>query len=67
MTRHDYDLPADYEKRVDEGTMSDWYTAERCRRRAMAQETNFERHFEQSTGRIEQVIEAAAETVPVDR
>jgi len=67
MSRYDYDLPADYEQRVEEGTISDWYTVERCRWQAMRQETNFERHFSESRSRIGRIIEAAAGTVPIER
>jgi len=56
MPRHDYDLPPDYEKRIEEGTMSDWYEAERCRRQALRQDTNFERHYEEAQGRIKRKL-----------
>jgi hypothetical protein len=52
MARHDYDLPPDYHKRIEEGTMSEWYTAERCRRQAMRQDTNFESNWEKLKARI---------------
>jgi len=39
MARHDYDLPADYEQRVEDDTMSEWYTEERARRQAKRQGT----------------------------
>jgi len=39
MARHDYDLPPDYEKRIEEGTMSDWYTQQRAKRQAKRQDT----------------------------
>lgn len=39
MARHDYDLPPDYEQRIEDGTMSEWYEEERCRRRAKQQDT----------------------------
>lgn len=39
MARHDYDLPPDYEQRIEEGTMSDWYTQQRNRRQAKRQNT----------------------------
>ena len=67
MARHDYDLPADYEKRVEEGTMSEWYTQERAKRQALRQETNFEREFTGLRDRIERLIAAASETVPIER
>ena len=67
MPRHDYDLPADYEKRVEEGTMSEWYTRERAKRQALRQETNFERGFTNLRSRIERVIAAASETVKIER
>ena len=67
MARHDYDLPADYEKRVQEGTMSDWYTQERARRQALKQDTNFEREFTGLRTRFERVIAAASETVELIR
>lgn len=67
MARHDYDLPADYEQRIAEGTMSDWYTQERAKRQALKQETNFEREYVGLRDRLEQLIEAANETIPIDR
>lgn len=67
MTRHDYDLPADYEQRVEDGTMSDWYTQERAKRQALRQETNFEREFRGLRDRIERLIAAASETVDIRR
>lgn len=67
MARHDYDLPADYEKRIEEGTMSDWYTQERCKRQALKQETNFEREFGGLRDRIERLINAASETFNLER
>ena len=67
MARHDYDLPADYEKRVQEGTMSDWYTQERAKRQALKQDTNFEREFTGLRTRFERVIAAASETVEIIR
>jgi len=67
MTRHDYDLPADYEKRVAEGTMSEWYTQERAKRQALRQDTNFEREFNGLRNSIERVLAAAKETVTVER
>ena len=67
MARHDYDLPADYEKRVEEGTMSEWYTRERAKRQAIRQETNFQREFTGLRDRIERLIAAASETVKIER
>ncbi|WP_324663210.1 hypothetical protein [Haloarcula sediminis] len=67
MARHDYDLPADYEKRVEEGTMSDWYTQERAKRQALQQETNFEREYVGLRDSIERLIAAASETVKLER
>jgi len=67
MARHDYDLPVDYEKRVEEGTMSEWYTQERAKRQAIRQETNFEREFTGLRDRIERLVAAASETVPIER
>jgi len=67
MARHDYELPADYEQRVEDGTMSEWYTRERNLRQARRQDTNFEREFLGLRDRVERVIEAAAETVPIER
>jgi hypothetical protein len=67
MARHDYDLPVDYEKRVEEGTMSEWYTQERAKRQALRQETNFEREFTDLRSKIERVIAAASETVKLKR
>jgi hypothetical protein len=67
MARHDYDLPADYEQRVEDGTMSEWYTQERAKRQALRQETNFEREFTGLRDRIERVIGAASETVNLRR
>ena len=67
MARHDYDLPVDYEKRVEEGTMSEWYTRERAKRQALKQQTNFESEFTGLRRRIERMIAAASETVKVRR
>jgi hypothetical protein len=67
MSRHDYDLPADYEQRIEDGTMSDWYTQERAKRQALQQDTNFEREFSGLRDSIERVVEAAKETVPIER
>jgi hypothetical protein len=67
MARHDYDLPADYEHRIEEGTMSEWYTRERTKRRALKQDTQFEREFTGLRSRIERVLGAAKETVKVTR
>ena len=67
MSRHDYNLPADYEKRVQEGTMSDWYTQERAKRQALQQDTNFRRKFKGLRERFQRVIAAASETVDVRR
>ena len=67
MARHDYDLPADYEQRVAEGTMSDWYTQERAKRQALKQDTNFEREFEGLRDSIERLVTAASETVKIKR
>jgi len=39
MARHDYDLPPDYEQRIKEGTMSDWYTQQRAKRQVARQGT----------------------------
>jgi hypothetical protein len=67
MARHDYDLPADYEQRIEDGTMSDWYTQERVKRQALRQDTNFEREFNGLRNSIERVIAAASETVKIER
>jgi len=67
MARHDYDLPADYEQRVEDGTMSDWYTQERAKRQALRQETNFEREFVGLRNSIERLVAAASETVKIKR
>lgn len=67
MARHDYDLPADYEQRVENGTMSEWYTQERAKRQALRQETAFQKEYEGLRGRIERILEAASETVELKR
>ncbi|MBX0302321.1 hypothetical protein [Haloarcula salinisoli] len=67
MARHDYDLPADYETRIAEGTMSDWYTQERAKRQALQQDTNFEREFLGLRDSIERLVAAASETVKIER
>ena len=67
MTRHDYDLPMDYEKRIAEGTMSDWYTQERAKRQALQQETDFEREFLGLRDSIERLLSTANETVKLER
>ncbi len=61
MARHDD------EQRIEEGTMAEWYTQERAKRQALSQDTNFEREFLGLRSKVERVIEAAAETVPVER
>lgn len=48
----DYDLPDDYEQRVEDGTMSEWYTQERARRQAMNQKTTFSKHVEREQERL---------------
>jgi len=67
MARHDYDLIADYEKRIAEGTMSDWYTQERAKRQALKQDTNFEREFLGLRDSLERLVSAASETVKIER
>jgi hypothetical protein len=67
MARHDYDLPTDYEQRVEDGTMSEWYTQERAKRQALRQETTFERKFTGLRGRLERLVAAASETVDIRR
>ena len=67
MARHDYDLPADYEQRVADGTMSEWYTQERAKRQALRQDTNFEREFFGLRDSIERALSAASETVDIRR
>ncbi|MDS0281058.1 hypothetical protein [Haloarcula onubensis] len=67
MARHDYDLPADYEQRIADGTMSDWYTQERAKRQALKQDTNFEREFLGLRDSIERLVTAASETVKIER
>jgi len=67
MARHDYDLPADYEQRIEDGTMSEWYTQERTKRQALQQDTNFEEEFFGLRDKLERLIEAASETVEIRR
>jgi len=67
MARHDYDLPADYEQRIEDGTMSEWYTQERTKRQALQQDTNFEEEFLGLRDKLERLIEAASETVEIRR
>ncbi|MDS0284720.1 hypothetical protein [Haloarcula onubensis] len=67
MARHDYDLPADYEQRIEDGTMSEWYTQERTKRQALQQDTNFEEEFLGLREKLERLIEAASETVEIRR
>lgn len=52
MARHDYDLPADYEQRVADGTMVDWYTQERARRQAANQDTVFRDRVQQAKEKL---------------
>lgn len=52
MARHDYDLPPDYEKRVEEGTMSEWYDKERNKRRVMKQDTTHQKQVESALKRL---------------
>ena len=67
MARHDYDLPADYEQRIADGTMRDWYTQERAKRQALQQDTNFEQEFVGLRDSIERLVAAASETVKIER
>lgn len=53
MARHDYDLPPDYEKRVAEGTMVDWFTRERCRRQATRMCFSYRQRVENPSHRVQ--------------
>lgn len=63
MARHDYNLPQDYEKRVEEGTMSDWYREERARRRAAKQDTKIFNLIEKAWERYKRRAKANSQTV----
>lgn len=66
MARHDYDLPQDYEKRVEEGTMSKWYSEERARRRAAKQDTKIFNLIEAAWERYKRRAEASSETIDLE-
>ena len=51
MRGTDYDFPPDWESFTDE-EKSDWSTEERCRGRAMRQETPFRKHVEMESERL---------------
>ena len=59
----DYDLPPDYEARVEEGTMAEWYTRERCRRMAMRQGSPAVDHLERIAERYDRRIGSRSMTV----
>jgi len=67
MARHDYDLPADYEKRIEEGTMSEWYEKERHKRQVMRQETPHTRNVESALERIKRNFKARSVKRRVDK
>lgn len=58
MARHDYDLPEDYEKRVEEGTMCEWYTQERNKRQMMRQKLPHTRRVKSALDRIKRKTHA---------
>ena len=62
----DYDLPPDYEARVAEGTMSEWYTRERCRRMAVRQDNPAIDHLERIAQRYNRRIGARSETISLE-
>jgi len=64
--RHDYNLPSDYEKRVEEGTMCRWYTEERSRRQAMRQDTKIFNLIEKAVKRQQRRAEARSESVGLE-
>jgi hypothetical protein len=65
--RHDYDLPADYERRVEAGEMVNWYTRDRVRRQAQSQETAWRRRADAAAERRRRRHEARSDTTSVDR
>lgn len=65
--RHDYELPSDYERRVEAGEMVEWYTRERTRRQAMRQDTPWSRLVEAAVEREERRRSARPGTTSVDR
>jgi type II secretory ATPase GspE/PulE/Tfp pilus assembly ATPase PilB-like protein len=66
MARHDYDIPADYEKRVEEGTMSEWYEKERNKRQVMRQDTSHSKEVNSALERIKRRSEARSLSKRVD-
>ncbi len=55
--RHDYDLPPEWDAMSDE-EKSRWFTQERCRRQAMAQQTPARDELEYSAERLARVLSA---------
>lgn len=66
QTNTDYDLPTDYDRRVAEGTMSRWYTQERCRRQAARQAFGSYQKYMEIVERLERRADAQAETVTLE-
>lgn len=66
MARHDYDLPPDYKQRIEEGTMSDWYTQQRAKRQVASQDTHDPNQvglLRRAARSVKRRVEAKAETV----
>jgi len=55
--RHDYDLPPDWDAMSDD-EKSRWFSQERCRRQAMAQQTPTREELEYSAARLARVLSA---------
>lgn len=69
MARHDYDLPADYEQRVEDGTMCEWYEEERDRRMVKMQDThdlNQHGFFARAARGVKRKVKAKAGSVSLE-
>jgi hypothetical protein len=64
--RHDYEFPPDWDA-MDQQAKSDWMTQDRCRRRALAQQTAYAHHARQTAEREARKIGARSHTAPVKR
>lgn len=64
--RHDYDLPPDWGARTDE-EKSRWMTQERCKRRALSQQTAYSEHARKTAEREARKLGAHPGTAPVRR
>lgn len=66
MPRHDYDLPYDYDARVAEGSMVDWYTRERCRRQATRVSFTYRHRVENPEHRVQPDLSKRPDALDAD-